>query len=127
GANAIRISHNPPAKEFLELCDEMGFLVVNEAYDMWRKRKTKYDYHLDFDAWHKRDLEDLVKRDRNHPSVILWSIGNEIREQFDSTGIRITRELVNIVKSHDTTRPVTAALTETVYGKNFIAQAEALD
>ncbi|SFC15106.1 beta-galactosidase [Parapedobacter composti] len=127
GANAIRISHNPPAKEFLELCDEKGFLVVNEAFDMWRKRKTKFDYHIDFDAWHERDLRDLVRRDRNHPSVILWSIGNEIREQFDSTGITITRDLVNIVKSEDTTRPVTAALTETEYGKNFIAQAEVLD
>ncbi|WP_257668592.1 beta-galactosidase GalB [Parapedobacter tibetensis] len=127
GTNAIRISHNPPAKDFLDLCDEMGFLVIDEAYDMWRKRKNKFDYHLDFEAWHKRDLEDLVKRDRNHPSVIMWSIGNEIREQFDSTGIQLTRDLVNIVKSQDTTRPVMAALTETDYAKNFIAQAEALD
>ena len=127
GVNAIRISHNPPASDFLELCDEMGFLVIDEAFDMWRKRKNKFDYHQVFDEWHERDLRDLVKRDRNHPSVIMWSIGNEIREQFDTTGIRITRELVDIVKSVDTTRPVTAALTETAYEKNFIAQAEALD
>jgi beta-galactosidase len=127
GVNGIRVSHNPPAKDFLDICDRMGFLVMNEAYDMWKKRKNKFDYHLDFEEWHKRDLEDLVKRDRNHASIIMWSIGNEIREQFDSTGIKITRDLVDIVKSLDTTRPVTAALTETEYDKNFIAQAEALD
>jgi beta-galactosidase len=127
GCNAIRTAHNPPAPELLDLCDKMGFLVMDEAFDMWRKRKTRYDYHLYFDAWHRRDLEDMVKRDRNHPSVFMWSIGNEIREQFDSTGIAITRELVSIVKSLDTTRPVTAALTETDSTKNFIYQAHALD
>ncbi|TEB41411.1 glycoside hydrolase family 2, partial [Flavobacterium circumlabens] len=77
--------------------------------------------------WHKQDLEDLIKRDRNHPSVMMWSIGNEIREQFDSTGIVITRELAQIVKSLDTTRPVTSALTENIPEKNFIYQSGALD
>lgn len=127
GCNAIRTAHNPPAPELLDLCDKMGFLVMDEAFDMWKKRKTRHDYHLQFDAWHKRDLEDMVKRDRNHPSVFMWSIGNEIREQFDSTGIRITRELAQIVKQLDTTRPVTAALTETDSTKNFMYQAHALD
>ncbi|RZL46369.1 MAG: glycoside hydrolase family 2 protein [Pedobacter sp.] len=127
GVNAIRTAHNPPAPEFLDLCDKMGFLVMDEAFDMWVKKKTKNDYHLDFPAWHKRDLEDMVKRDRNHPSIILWSIGNEIREQFDSTGIALTKELVSIVKNLDNTRPVISALTETVAAKNFIYQADALD
>lgn len=127
GANAIRISHNPPAPEFLDLCDSMGFLVMDEAFDMWQKKKNKFDYSLDFEKWHKKDVEDLVKRDRNHPSVFMWSIGNEIREQFDSVGTRLTKELTAIVKEIDSTRPVTAALTETHFEKNFIAQANALD
>jgi len=127
GCNAIRTAHNPPAPELLDLCDKMGFLVMDESFDMWKKKKTSQDYHKDFPEWHKRDLEDMVKRDRNHPSIILWSVGNEIREQFDSTGIAITKELVKIVKDLDTTRPVMAALTETVAEKNFMYQAKALD
>ncbi len=129
GCNAIRVSHNPTAPEFLDLCDKMGFLVMDEAFDMWRKKKNKnrYDYHLDFDEWHKRDLQDMVLRDRNHPSVFMWSVGNEIREQFDSTGTSITKELVDIVKRLDPTRPVTSALTETMPEKNFITKANALD
>jgi beta-galactosidase len=127
GCNAIRFSHNPPASELLDLCDQMGFLVIDEAFDMWQKRKNKYDYHLDFKEWHKKDIEAMVLRDRNHPSVIMWSIGNEIREQFDSTGTTITKELVSIVKDLDPTRPVTSALTETFPEKNFITGANALD
>lgn len=127
GCNAIRTAHNPPAPELLDLCDRMGFIVMDEAFDMWRKKKNKFDYNVDFEQWHKQDLEDQIKRDRNHPAVFIWSIGNEIREQFDSTGITITRELVNIVKQLDTTRPVTSALTETDTTRNFIYQANALD
>lgn len=127
GVNAIRTAHNPPAPEFLDLCDKMGFLVMDEAFDMWVKKKNKNDYHLDFPTWHKRDLEAMVKRDINHPSIILWSIGNEIREQFDSTGIALTKELVTIVKNLDRTRPVMSALTETIAEKNFIYQAGVLD
>jgi len=127
GVNAIRTAHNPPAPEFLDLCDKMGLLVMDEAFDMWAKKKTKNDYHLNYPEWHKRDLEDMILRDRNHPSIILWSIGNEIREQFDSTGIAITKELVGIVKNLDKSRPVISALTETDSTKNFIYQAKALD
>jgi len=127
GCNAIRTAHNPPAPELLDLCDKMGFIVMDEAFDMWRKRKNKFDYHIDFDEWGKKDLEDMVKRDRNHPSVFIWSIGNEIREQFDSSGIAITKELVQIVKELDPTRPVTCALTENNPEKNFIYQSHALD
>lgn len=127
GVNAIRTAHNPPAEEFLDLCDELGFLVQNEAYDMWAKRKNKFDYHIDFEQHYIDDLVSLVKRDRNHTSVFMWSIGNEIREQFDSTGIALTKNMSEVVKRLDPTRPVTAALTETNYDKNFIAQARSLD
>ncbi|WP_461451548.1 sugar-binding domain-containing protein [Mucilaginibacter sp.] len=127
GCNAIRTSHNPPAPEFLDLCDKMGFLVMDEAFDMWAKKKSKHDYHEDWAKWHEQDLKDQILRDRNHPSVFIWSIGNEIREQFDSSGIRITRELVKIVKNLDDTRPVTSALSESDQKKNFIYQSGALD
>ena len=127
GCNAIRTAHNPPAPGMLDLCDSMGFLVMDEAFDMWQKKKTKYDYSRDFARWHKRDLEDQVKRDRRHPSIFMWSIGNEIREQFDTSGIRLTKELVAIVKQLDSTRPVTSAMTETHAAKNNIAKAGALD
>lgn len=127
GCNAIRTAHNPPAPELLDLCDKMGFLVMDEAFDMWKKKKNSKDYHLNWTDWHRADLQDMVKRDRNHPSIILWSIGNEIREQFDSTGIAMTKELVKLVKDLDTSRAVLSALTETVASKNFIYQSGALD
>ena len=82
GANAIRSSHNPPAPELLELCDSLGIMVMDETFDMWRKQKTSHDYARYFPEWHERDLTDLVVRDRNHPSIIIWSIGNEVLEQW---------------------------------------------
>lgn len=127
GCNAIRTAHNPPATEFLDLCDELGFLVMDEAFDSWQKKKNKYDYSKDFKQWHKADLEAMVLRDRNHPSVFMWSVGNEIREQFDSTGTEIASDLYRIVKALDQTRPVTNALTENIPSKNFITKANALD
>jgi len=127
GCNAIRTAHNPPAPELLDCCDKMGFLVLEEAFDMWKKKKNKFDYYSDFDQWHKNDLETMVLRDRNHPCIFMWSIGNEIREQFDSSGISLTKELVSIIKQLDSTRPVTAALSEWNPAKNFIYQSGALD
>lgn len=115
GVNAIRTSHNPPAPELLNLCDRMGFIVMDEAFDMWKKKKTKYDYAMNWDEWHKRDLEDMVLRDRNHPSIFIWSIGNEVMEQWDkqdSSGIIIARELASIIKNLDSTRPITAACND---------------
>jgi len=109
GCNAIRTSHNPPAPELLDLTDKMGFIVMDEAFDCWEKGKVKYDYHLYFKEWHKRDLEDQILRDRNHPSVIMWSIGNEIPQQADTSGYRLALELAGIVHSLDVTRPITAA------------------
>jgi beta-galactosidase len=110
GVNGIRTSHNPPAPELLELTDRMGFIVMDEAFDVWKTQKTKFDYHLDFDEWHQRDLEDMVLRDRNHPSVIIWSVGNEVMEQrTGAEGGKISRKLVAIVRNLDKTRPITSA------------------
>ena len=82
GCNSIRTSHNPPAPQILDLCDEMGIIVQDEAFDMWRKRKTTYDYSRYFNEWHEQDLKDFIIRDRNHPSILMWSIGNEVLEQW---------------------------------------------
>ncbi len=109
GCNGIRTSHNPPAPELLDLCDKMGFIVMDEAFDCWEWKKAKYDYHLYFKEWHKRDLEDQILRDRNHPSVIIWSIGNEIPQQGDTSAYRLAPELAGIVHSLDRTRPITTA------------------
>ena len=127
GCNAIRVSHNPPSPELLDLCDKMGFLVIDEAFDRWRKKKNAFDYHVEFNEWHVRDLKDMVLRDRNHPSIFMWSVGNEIGEQFDSSGTRIVKELVSIVKKYDSTREVTAALTEMEPDKNYITKANAMN
>lgn len=98
GVNAIRSSHNPPAPELLELCDSMGLMVMDETFDMWRKRKTAHDYARYFDEWHERDLTDLVKRDRNHPSVFMWSIGNEVLEQWsDAKADTLSLEQANLI------------------------------
>ena len=82
GCNGIRCSHNPPAPELLDLCDRMGFIVMDEAFDMWRKKKTAYDYSRYFNEWHEKDLHDFILRDRNHPSIFMWSVGNEVLEQW---------------------------------------------
>ena len=84
GCNSIRTSHNPPAPEWLDLCDRMGFIVMNDSFDMWRKKKSPYDYAQYFSEWHERDLTDFILRDRNHPSVFMWNIGNEVLEQWSS-------------------------------------------
>jgi beta-galactosidase len=111
GCNGIRTSHNPPAPELLDLADRMGFIVMDEAFDMWKKGKSQFDYSLDWDQWHQKDLEDFIRRDRNHPSVFIWSVGNEIYEQWgdDSSGRAMARDLVSIVRSLDTTRAITTA------------------
>lgn len=112
GVNSIRTSHNPPAPELLDLCDEMGILVMDEMFDMWSISKVDYDYSLYWEEWHAKDLTDFILRDRNHPSIIVWSIGNEIMEQYnheDSTGGRIARELSAIVRQLDDSRPIVTA------------------
>ncbi len=112
GCNAIRTSHNPPAPEFLGLCDRMGFLVMDEAFDEWMAGKGQVrgnGYSLYFAEWHERDVTDFVHRDRNHPSVVLWSCGNEIPDQLSAHGVEILRDLLNIFHREDPTRFVTAA------------------
>jgi beta-galactosidase len=110
GFNAIRTSHNPPSKQFLDACDRYGVLVIDEAFDMWERPKNPQDYHLYFKEWWKSDLKAMIHRDRNHPSVIFWSVGNEINERVDSLGLAIEKELVAEVKRLDNTRPVTEAI-----------------
>lgn len=120
GCNGIRTSHNPPAPELLDLCDKMGFIVMDETFDMWKKNKVEFGYGLYWDDWHAKDLTDHILRDRNHPSVIMWSVGNEILEQWDTSGIRMTKELVGIVKNLDSTRPVTTGNNFTEPDNNLI-------
>jgi beta-galactosidase len=108
GCNAIRTSHNPQDPEFYNICDRMGFLVMDEAFDEWKKSKMTNGYGRFFDDWSEKDLCSMVRRDRNHPSVILWSIGNEINEQYVTNACAMSTRLVEIVKKHDLTRPVTA-------------------
>ncbi|MEX0325044.1 MAG: beta-galactosidase GalB [Puniceicoccaceae bacterium] len=113
GCNAIRMAHNPPAPELLDLCDRMGILVVNELFDTWKIGKTKADYGRHFDAWHERDVRNWVCRDRNHPSVIAWSLGNEIREQEDLPGNHDrARRLVELCRLYDPTRPTTVGMND---------------
>lgn len=118
GCNAIRTSHNPPAPELLDLCDKMGFLVMDEAFDAWRRGKKRNDYHLLFDDWHEKDWRAMIRRDRNHPSVILWSSGNEIGEQGSPDGHKISAEFTRIAHEEDPTRPVTAGCNNVQAGYN---------
>lgn len=98
GCNGIRCSHNPPAPELLDLCDRMGFIVMDETFDMWRKKKTRHDYSRYFNEWHERDLTDLILRDRNHPSIFMWSIGNEVLEQWtDAKADTLSLEEANLI------------------------------
>lgn len=154
GVNALRCTHNPPAPELLNLCDTMGFVVIDESFDMWRRKKTKNDYARFFDEWHERDLADLVLRDRNHPSVMMWSIGNEVLEQWSSAdadeltleqanmilnaghkveqsdGLHpnsiLTRHMADVIKRYDATRPITAGCNEPDPG-NHLFKSGAID
>jgi len=112
GANAIRTSHNPPSPEQLALADEMGLLVMDEAFDMWGRTKIDNGHGMYFDEWGERDLRDMIRRDRNHPSVVMWSIGNEILEQADEDGWKVARRLTAICREEDPTRPVTAGFNQ---------------
>ena len=111
GCNAIRMAHNPPAPELLELTDRMGFLVINESFDVWARKKTPLDHHLIFPEWSEPDMRALVRRDRNHPSVIMWSTGNEVGEQYTGqAGAMVARRLHRITQEEDPTRPTAASM-----------------
>ncbi len=111
GCNAIRTAHNPPAPELLELTDRMGFLVIDEIFDVWERKKTPLDSHLFFPDWHEQDLRSFIRRDRNCPSVIAWSVGNEVGEQYTGEeGAAVSKRLRDIAYEEDPTRPSTASM-----------------
>jgi beta-galactosidase len=110
GFNSIRTSHNPPSREFLDACDRLGMLVIDEAFDCWTVGKNPQDYSVYFKAWWQRDVESMIQRDRNHPCVIFWSIGNEIPERAEPNGVEIGKQLAAAAHKLDPTRPVTAAI-----------------
>ena len=112
GFNAIRTAHNPPSAAFLDACDRVGVLVIDEAFDMWERQKNPNDYHLHFKDWWERDLTSMIQRDRNHPSVIMWSIGNEIPERGAPAGVELAEKMAAAIRPFDTTRPVTAGICE---------------
>jgi beta-galactosidase len=112
GYNAIRCSHNPPAASFLDACDRLGMLVIDETFDMWNRPNNPEDYHRFFKEWWQRDVDAMVRRDRNHPSVIMWSIGNEITERFEPLGVETAKALAARIRSIDSTRPVTSAFND---------------
>ena len=118
GCNAIRTSHNPPSPELLELCDRMGMVVMDESFDCWKRSKTRNDYHLLWDDWHEKDWRAELRRDRNHPSIVLWSVGNEIPEQSSVAGAAMAAELTGIAHEEDPTRPTTAACNNARAGYN---------
>ncbi len=107
GVNALRTSHNPPSPELLQVCDRLGIVVIVEAFDEWKMGKVPNGYNKYFDQWHEKDLRDMIQRDRNHPSVIMWSIGNEILEQSKEDGWKLTKHLNDICHDEDNTRPTT--------------------
>ena len=121
GVNALRTAHNPPAPELLDLCDRMGILVMDESFDCWQKGKNHQDYSLLWDDWHEADLRAFVRRDRNHPSVIMWSVGNEVPDQRTPEGPAIAARLRELVRLEDNTRPVTAGLDSVSSGYNGVA------
>lgn len=129
GCNAIRTSHNPPAPEFLDLCDRLGFLIMDEAFDEWKIGKTRFGYNQYFDKWAEKDLTAMLYRDRNHPSVVMWSVGNEIREQPRPGGEEPLKKLVAICHKEDPTRPVTVGCDNIAAdgGSTTLPFLEALD
>lgn len=124
GANAIRTSHNPPTPELLSICDTMGLLVIDELFDEWKVKKVDGGYHHLWDEWAEKDLVALIHRDRNHPSVIAWSMGNEIREQKSDNGWKRAKFLVDIAHREDSTRPTTIGMNadQAVIQNGFAAQ-----
>ena len=112
GYNALRLAHNPPSPAFLEACDRLGMLVIDEAFDMWSEGKNPHDYHLFFDEWWQRDVESMILRDRNHPSIIIWSIGNEIPNRTRPEVVKLAQELGDYIRRMEPTRPITSAVND---------------
>lgn len=110
GYNAIRCAHNPPSPAFLDACDRIGMLVIDEAFDTWKNGKNQFDYNLYFEAWWKRDIESIILRDRNHPSIIMWSTGNEIPNRDKPEVVTVSKMISDYVHQLDSTRPVTCGV-----------------
>lgn len=110
GYNAIRSAHNPMSKAMLDACDKYGIYVMDESFDQWYFHKNRYDYACDFEKWHEADLKSMVDKDKNHPSVIMYSIGNEVSEPYEAKGVDVAKEMVNWLHQLDATRPVTAGI-----------------
>lgn len=125
GCNAIRMAHNPPAPELLDLCDEMGFLVIDEIFDVWERKKTPLDFHLVFPDWWEQDTRSFIRRDRNHPSIIAWSLGNEVGEQYTGEeGAAVAEKLQAVAREEDPTRPTAAAMN---YARAHMALPPVMD
>ncbi|XXH01626.1 hypothetical protein Hte_007986 [Hypoxylon texense] len=124
GCNALRMSHNPPAPELLDLADTFGFLVLDEIFDVWKQEKIDDDYHVYFNEWHEPDLRTFIRRDRNHPSIMAWSFGNEIVEQSTSSGGATARELGGIIREEDPTRQFSAGINNAQAGSEFATAVE---
>lgn len=127
GFNAVRTAHNPPSPAFLDACDRLGLLVVDEPFDVWTISKRKYDYARFFRDWWQRDIDAMVKRDRNHPSIIMWGIGNEIPEVWTAEGAPLAKQLAQYVRSLDLTRPLTQAFPGATYGRDPDAAIAQID
>src|SRR5882757_3733390 len=127
GFNAVRTAHNPPSPAFLDACDRLGLLVLDEPFDVWTKSKAKFDYGRDFDEWWQRDISSMVLRDRNHPSIVIWGIGNEIPELEVEKGRELGKQLADQVRSLDRTRPLTLAFPGTTTTPNAEAVFSQLD
>jgi beta-galactosidase len=127
GHNAVRTAHNPPSPAFLDACDRLGLLVLEEPFDTWKANKVKFDYGLDFDKWWKSDISSMVLRDRNHPSIVIWGIGNEIPELEVERGRKLGKQLADQVRSLDSTRPLTLAFPGTTTAPNAEAVFSLLD
>src|SRR5207248_8186591 len=124
---AVRTAHNPPSPAFLDACDRLGLLVLDEPFDMWKASKVKFDYGSYFDEWSKRDISAMVLRDRNHPSIVIWGIGNEIPEVTVARGPETAKKLADQVRSLDSTRPLTLAFPGTTTAPNAQAVFSLLD
>jgi beta-galactosidase len=127
GFNAVRTAHNPPSAAFLNACDRLGLVVLDEPFDVWTISKRKFDYAGFFNDWWKQDIDAMVERDRNHPSVIIWGIGNEIPDAWTKEGATIARQLATRVRSLDPTRPITEAFPGTTSSPNTDAVFSQVD
>lgn len=127
GYSAVRTAHNPPSPAFLDACDRLGLLVLDEPFDVWKSRKVKFDYAYFFDEWWPQDIDAMVLRDRNHPSIVIWGIGNEIPEAWTKEGAPLTRKIAARVRSLDDTRPLTQAVPGATYTPNVDAVLGTLD